>query len=221
MFHGKHPVEAIDRTAAWVGLKLEPAQRGRLERYAAWLGEEAIPAGGIGPQEADRLVERHVADALSFAVGWKRPPRTLLDVGSGVGLPGIPLAIVLPGTRVTLVDRAERRCRLARRAVRVLQLGNVEVVQRDVRHLHGRWEAVVARAVFDPAGTLDVVAPVLSDEGVAIIGLSRASHPQDLPPAPVGTVVDLLAVPAGVLDTPAWLLRMTATRHDRPGSALN
>lgn len=216
MFPVKHAGEKLEKVATRVGLVLDGAQRSSLLAYAEWLEAEAIPAGGVGPQEHDRLVDRHVADALVFATGWDEAPRSLLDVGSGVGLPGIPLAITHPGTSVTLLDRSERRCRLARRAVRVLGLGNVEVVNGDISRTKGVWDAVVYRASLEPAEALEAALPVLADGGVVIVGLSRSSAPTGLPAPPQGASIDLLEIESGVLDSPAWLLRMTRTNRPEP-----
>ncbi|MEN8233410.1 MAG: RsmG family class I SAM-dependent methyltransferase [Actinomycetota bacterium] len=207
----KHLGDAFDRVALWAGLTLCPQQRDRLAQYVEWLDTEAIPAGGVGPHERERLLDRHVADSLTFAAGWVGSPTTLLDIGSGVGLPGIPLAIAHPETSVTLLDRAERRCRLARRAVRVLGLDNVAVLSADAQSLDGVWDVIVFRASLEPEEALQMAAPLLSENGCAVIGLSRLSRPGRLPPAPEGTTLDLLEVPVGVLDSPAWLLRMTRT----------
>ena len=96
MFHGKHAVASLERAAAWAGITLDPAKRDLLAEFAVWLAGEGAEAGGIGPAETDRIIDRHIADALTFAAAWEAAPGQALDVGSGVGLPGIPLAIALP-----------------------------------------------------------------------------------------------------------------------------
>lgn len=196
----------IERAADWAGVRLEPAQRRLLEKYRDWLREEAIPAGGLGPNEADRLDQRHLADSLLFAGGWRReaPPSSVLDLGSGVGLPGIPLAIIWPQSRVTLLDRAGRRVQLARRAVRVLGLQGVAVVQGEAEA--GDWQAqlVVARAVSDPATVLAWARRVLEPGGVAVVG---GSH-QEVPAVLVGE--EIIEIPAEILDHRIWLRIMAA-----------
>ena len=211
MFHGKHVAAGLDRAATWAGVPLDPSKRGQLSDFAAWLASEGAEAGGIGPGETDRIVDRHVADSLTFAAAWADVPAQVLDVGAGVGLPGIPLAICYPATTFTLLDRSERRCVLARRAVRVHGLQNVVVEQRDVDQLRSRWPAIVFRASLRPDRALAVAAPRLAPGGYAVVGLSRSAEPSSLPDAPPGTVVDVLSTGVGVLDSPAWLLRMTRT----------
>lgn len=211
MFHGKHAVASLERAAAWAGITLDPAKRGLLAEFAVWLAGEGAEAGGIGPGESDRIVDRHIADALTFAAAWGVAPDRALDVGSGVGLPGIPLAIAFPASEFTLLDRSGRRCVLARRAARVLGLQNVSVEQADIDQVYGHWPAILFRASLKPERALAVAAPRLHSGGCAVVGLSRRSEPSSLPDAPPGTVVDLLSTGSGVLDSPAWLLRMKRT----------
>jgi len=128
-----------------------------------------------------------------------------------VGLPGIPLAIALPETEVVLLDRSGRRCRLARRAIRVLGLPNVAVEQRDAAEVVSEWPVIVFRASFAPERALTVAAPRLGPSGCAVIGLSRSAEPANRPQPPAGTTLEVLRVEPGVLDSAAWLLRMTRT----------
>ena len=211
MFHGKHVDARLNRAAAWAGLELDAAKRRLLCEFGAWLAREGIAAGGIGPGEAPRMIDRHVADSLVFAGGWNAAPARVLDVGAGVGLPGIPLAIALPETAFTLLDRSQRRCVLARRAIRVLGLHNVTVEQLDVDRLATAWPAMVFRASLAPERALVAAAPLLEPLGCAVVGLSRSAAPGQVPDPPAGTVLDLLHAEPGVLDSEAWLLRMTRT----------
>ncbi len=211
--------QRAEAAAAWAGWSLSRQQGEALARYARWLRAEAIPAGALGPAEGARLWERHLGDALLFAVGWRgeAPPRTLLDAGSGVGLPGIPLAVLWGDTEVVLLDRSERRARLARRAVRSLRLPNVEVRRADLATVAPGWHGVVMRAVLSPPAALPAVARLLAAGGRAVVGLSRRSPPEAAAAGlgewaqQPGTRVRVLEVPAVLLDAPAWLLIMCRT----------
>lgn len=205
MKHRAADEQAFERAAIWAGLVLRPYQRERLLLFAAWLRDEAIPAGGLGPHEADRILTRHISDSLVFAAGWTEgpPPDRLVDVGTGVGLPGIPLAISWPDIDVTLLDSSQRRGDLARRAVRILKLPRVEVRTADIRRVSERWPGVVMRAVFKPQEAAQIAHRLLEAGGRAVLGLrgDRTTWPC-LP----GRVVD---VPPGILDEPGSLLIMS------------
>ena len=146
MFHGKHPDDQLDRAARWAGLHLGPPERRALDDFGRWLADEGVESGGVGPIEGPRIVDRHLADSLVFAGVWGATPSRVLDVGSGVGLPGIPLAITHPLTDVTLLDRSGRRCRLARRVVRILGLSTITNINDPDNPLPATVEDIIAVA---------------------------------------------------------------------------
>jgi 16S rRNA (guanine527-N7)-methyltransferase len=209
-------VEVARRAAEWAGVSLSRKQESQLTTYATWLLEEAIPAGGLGPREGGRLWDRHIADSLAFAVAWRdRPaPREILDVGSGVGLPGIPLGILWPDTLVTTLDRGGRRIRLLRRATRIVGLVNIEVAQGDVFAVADEWQSVVYRGAVKAPEAVGLSARLLEVGGTAVLGLSRRPEaPNDgkdlvnLADA-LGLQGEVVEVPAEVLDATAWLFIM-------------
>jgi 16S rRNA (guanine527-N7)-methyltransferase len=195
-------MDAIEAAAGWAGVTLSPEALDRLAAFSRWLVDEAIPAGGLGPGEASRIDSRHVADSLTLAWAWRRRShRSIIDLGSGVGLPGIPLAITHPDSRVTLVDSAARRCRLAQRAIRVLGLGNVDVRQGDIRRPVAHAEVVVSRAVMPPGRLAGILAGWLEPGGIGVIAATVGDPP-------VVTGLDVVEVPGEVLDRRQWLLIM-------------
>ncbi|HJR91601.1 MAG TPA: RsmG family class I SAM-dependent methyltransferase [Acidimicrobiia bacterium] len=192
------------RVSDWTGWELDGQQLLLLRRYADWLVSEAIPAGGLGPNEGERVIERHVADALLFSAGWSPPgpPTRVVDLGSGVGLPGIPLAILWGDAEVILIERSGRRADLLRRAARVLGLANVAVRAEDAARVELEADLVVARAAADPGLVFEWGARLIRPGGRIVIG---GSHVE--PPVPMEGEV-IRAVPAGILDHPAWLRMM-------------
>jgi 16S rRNA (guanine527-N7)-methyltransferase len=211
-------VDLARRAASWTGRELNHRQAGLLEEYAAWLRTEALPAGGLGPREGDRIWSRHLADSLLFAVGWPGDsPTEILDVGTGVGLPGIPLSILWPETRVTLLDRGGRRVRLLYRAVGVLGLPNVIIAQGDAFAVADEWAGLVARGALRAPEMVGLSARLLSPGGCAVLGLSRQATPPERTRDLIGVAealgleAALAEVPAEILDGPAWLLIMRAS----------
>ena len=196
-FHVEH-LEPIRLLASEFGVILDDAQLRALDRYATWLVAEATMAGGIGPNEADTVIDRHLLDSLSFLAPLDSPPGSLLDVGSGVGLPGIPLAIALPETDVVLVDRSGRRCTLLNRAIRVLDLENAEVVQADVSEVR-RWaDVVVSRASLPPSELLPHLRRLTN---LGIVAGSTRSEPRL-------EGYQAMKIESRYLEIPRWLLIM-------------
>ncbi|HSM43503.1 MAG TPA: RsmG family class I SAM-dependent methyltransferase [Acidimicrobiia bacterium] len=188
------------RAAEYAGLELDPGQREQMSRFRRWLAEEGIKAGGLGPGEESRLERRHLADSILFASQLDSVDE-VWDLGSGVGLPGIPLAISMPSTGFVLVDRSGRRVDLTRRAVRVLGLENCQVVAGEIENLGGPLPALVSRASLPPPQLGEVASRVLAPGGVAVVGGSWREAPRH----PGWTTIE---IPPDVLDQPIWLLIM-------------
>lgn len=198
--------------ARWAGLEIGSGQLDVLERYAGWLRTEALPAGGMGPAEATRLWSRHLADSLAFAKILPDPLATLVDVGSGVGLPGIPLAVALRHTKVILLDRSMKRSDLASRAVHILGLENVTVINGEPDSLLTAVEALAFRASLSIGDAARVVKRHGTRAGVGAMGLSRdqaldRTAIYDLLAAE-GLVGRVIEGPTDILDSSSWLLRM-------------
>ena len=118
------------------------------ERYARLLAGPAVARGLIGPHEVPRLWERHLLN--SAAVAELVPhPGSLVDLGSGAGLPGIVLALLLPDVAVTLLEPMLRRVRFLEECVHDLGLENTQVCRGRAEDLAGQLAAdvVTARAV--------------------------------------------------------------------------
>lgn len=123
---------------------------GLIERYAAALAGAGVERGLIGPREVDRIWDRHILNsaALSELVG---PDDRVADIGSGAGLPGIPLALARPDLQVTLIEPLMRRSEFLREVVDELRI-DVAVVrgraeEPGVRNQLGETDVVVSRAV--------------------------------------------------------------------------
>lgn len=187
--------------ATATGFTLDDHQLRLLEEYRAWLLEEAIPAGGLGRKEGSRISDRHIGDSLCFAWPFSHRPSALIDLGSGVGLPGIPLAVLWPDTAVTLIDRSGKRVDLARRAARVLGLDNVEAVEEDIETTEMSSTAVVTRAAIPPERLMRQLSRLVRPGGMAIAGGSWTERPE-------AEGWETVEIPPEMLDRPVWLLIM-------------
>ncbi|WP_026928726.1 16S rRNA (guanine(527)-N(7))-methyltransferase RsmG [Glycomyces tenuis] len=124
------------------------------EDYVGLLSTAGIERGLIGPREVPRLWGRHVLN--SAVIGELiDPDADVIDVGSGAGLPGIPLALARPDVWVTLVEPMQRRVDFLEEVVEALGIDNAEVLRARAEEVDpkGRADAVVSRAVA-PLGKL-------------------------------------------------------------------
>ena len=98
------------------GERLQTAQR-----YADFLATAGVDRGLIGPREAYRIWDRHILNSAALGE-LVLPGERIADIGSGAGLPGIPLALVRPDVQVTLIEPMQRRCEFLTEVVDALGL---------------------------------------------------------------------------------------------------
>jgi 16S rRNA (guanine527-N7)-methyltransferase len=128
---------------------------------------EAVRLGFLGPREEERLWERHLNDALGLAtIRRPKPEERWADLGSGAGLPGLPLAVVHRATSFTLVDAQRRRVEWVAAIAAKLGLTNVAVVHARLED-YGRGPA---RQSFD-VGTARALGPlpVVAELGLPLL----------------------------------------------------
>jgi len=110
------------------------------------------------------MVTRHLLDSLAIAPYVSGA--SLVDLGTGPGLPGIPLAIAAPERAVTLVDSNGKKVRFLREAVRSLKLGNARAVEGRVEAVKGQFDCITARAFASLADMLGWGGHLLAPGGV-------------------------------------------------------
>lgn len=147
------------------------------ERYAELLTTTGTERGLLGPREAERVWERHL---LNCAVVSELVPAgaTVVDVGSGAGLPGLPLAIARPDLTVRLVEPQLRRTNWLDVVVQALNLADrVSVVRSRAEHLGaGTADVVTSRAVAPLSALLPMSARLCVDHGLVLAIKGRAAH---------------------------------------------
>ncbi|MEV0647938.1 16S rRNA (guanine(527)-N(7))-methyltransferase RsmG [Phytomonospora sp. NPDC050363] len=180
--------------------------------YAELLATDGVERGLIGPREVPRLWERHM---LNCAVLSEVVPEgvAVIDVGSGAGLPGIPLAIVRPDVEVMLVEPMLRRTTFLEEAVAALGLTNVSVFRGRAEECEVAAPVVTARAV----ASLDKLArwcmPLVARGGelLAMKGSSAADEVAEHAKAvrkAGGAEAEVLTCGAGLLEVPTTVVRV-------------
>jgi 16S rRNA (guanine527-N7)-methyltransferase len=167
-------LELLEAQAAAWGVCLNDGRLDRLERYARLLASYK-KANVIGNRDLDRILLDHVLDSLSCFLHeplWEAG--RLADVGSGGGLPGIPISIVRPDLRTTLIESTGKKTDFLRHAAEQLALRNLEVVNARVEDLgrtqgqRGVYDIVTIRAVARLSVVAEYCVPLLEVGGQAI-----------------------------------------------------
>ncbi len=149
MFHVKH-VSPLAASPPHIAVEIFGPRIDLAGRYAELLAGPGVQRGLLGPREVGRLWERHLLNSAAIAELLDSGEK-VVDLGSGAGLPGIPLALARPDLRVTLIEPLLRRSNFLSEVVEALQLpvdvvrGRAEEVR--VRERVAGSDAVVSRAV--------------------------------------------------------------------------
>ncbi|MEQ8496376.1 MAG: 16S rRNA (guanine(527)-N(7))-methyltransferase RsmG [Gammaproteobacteria bacterium] len=194
---GAGVVRLLADAAAAFGLNLDDLQHERLLRYADLVVKWGQLTNLTGARDVTAFTREHIVDSLSIVPHVGRG--SLLDVGSGAGLPGVVLAVVRPELAVTLLEPRQRRARFLTQVRIELALDNVEVrAQRiEALPLTAHYETIVSRAFASLVAYVDVAWPHLAPGG-RLLAMKGEVDATDLAAAErrAGTAtVSVLAVP--------------------------
>jgi 16S rRNA (guanine527-N7)-methyltransferase len=155
--------------AVALGVELDQGQITKLVQFAELLRRWNTTFNLVSRRDIHRLIARHLLDALSLAPRLRG--RRVLDLGTGAGLPGIPLAIARPALQFVLVDRSERRIRFVQQTCIEVGLANVESSAQDFASFRSAaaFDTVVSRAVAKPPLLWRVASNLLATDGVALL----------------------------------------------------
>jgi 16S rRNA (guanine527-N7)-methyltransferase len=175
-----------DLEAGLHALGLEPALATPLLAYLALLARWNATYNLTAIRDPREMLAKHLLDSLAMQA-YLDGIGSLADLGTGPGLPGIPLAIARPGLRVTLVESNGKKARFLREAVRQLQLANVEVAESRIEAFDapGHFDAITARALASLPLILELGGRLLKPGGRLLA--MKGVRPED----------EIAALPAG------------------------
>jgi 16S rRNA (guanine527-N7)-methyltransferase len=194
----KHPADLsqLQAQAARLGVVLDDERADLMLRYEALLLERGASEGLVSDADLPRLRERHLLDCLRAAVAVRDSDRSSYDLGSGGGLPGIPVAIACPWLTVTLVETRRRRAAFLELAVERLGLPNAPVVVGRIEEIDGHADLAFARALAPPPEAWELAQLVLGAEGRLVYfgGRGLAVQPAAIS-VPGARVLEVLTTP--------------------------
>lgn len=145
-------------------------------------------------RDPHEMVGKHLLDSLAMLPALEHcgvADGALADLGTGAGLPGIPLAIARPGLQVTLVESNGKKARFLREALRTLQLGNARVAESRIEALEepATYDAITARALATLPLIIELGGHLLKPEG-KLLAMKGARPDSEIAALPAGWVVE-------------------------------
>ena len=160
-----------------LGLTLDKEAVEKLIAFAALLGQAGLRFNIISRKNLDwdSLWRRHLMDSLQAVPELLGPH--VVDVGSGSGLPGIPLAIARRDLEVTLLERSARRCDFLRHAKMRLNLDGLNIEEADVRSRwqSGTFDTATARALAKPDRAVSLLLPLVREGGRLVLFVGQGA----------------------------------------------
>ena len=151
-----------------------PTTRAQIERYAEFLATVGIERGLVGPREGDKIWQRHIFNSLPV-ISLIPEGSSVIDIGSGAGLPGIPIALARPDLHVSLIEPLQRRVDFLKEAVEGL---DITVLRGRAQDFTVKADYVTARAVA-PLEKLKSISWHLVKKGGALLAIKGESAPAE------------------------------------------
>jgi len=149
-----------------------------LEAYVDLLLQFNASMNLIGPMGRELIIDELILDSLVPAFIWPAG-KTAVDVGSGAGLPGIPLAVAFPDVRFCLVEPRKKRAQFLKIAAHRLGLNNIEVFEKRIEDMPIRsFDIATSKAVFQPVEFLDMMGPWVNNGGALISMCAADAEPE-------------------------------------------
>jgi 16S rRNA (guanine527-N7)-methyltransferase len=169
-------MEALARNALQLfNIRLTPSQLAALATYERELLEWNAKFNLTALREPASVRTKHFLDSFSCSLAWgSRPPRRLIDVGTGAGFPGLPIKILHPAMALTLIESVGKKAMFCEHLVRLLGLEGVEVIKgraEDVGCMPAhreRYDWAVARAVAEMRVLAEFLLPFVQVGGTAL-----------------------------------------------------
>ena len=172
-----------------LGLDLGGEQKAKLLDFSKALIQWNKRTNLISKSDEGRVFSRHIVDslsAISFLVG-----NSIVDIGSGAGLPGLPLAIACPQKKFTLYERMKKRAHFMQFVIANLGIDNAQVIEGSFEEIASKGESfncVVARGVRGAGALWPIVEPAITKTGRLIVYASTRSFEEELTGKPAGKI---------------------------------
>ena len=184
MFHVKHRRDRFDKfeieeealldqalaALQAYGVEIPAGAAQQLIRFAELVRQANQSTQLVSRRDEGKIIQRHIVESLAVPTAVSFDFENILDLGTGAGFPGVPLAILYPDKQFTLLDSKRKKILFLRRVQKALRLENVHILQSRIEDLEPTtgFDAVLARAVADLRTLWDWARPHVAPSGVML-----------------------------------------------------
>lgn len=192
-----------------VGCDVSKAQHSQIEAYLDLLADWTKKINLIAPSTVPDAAWRHVADSAQLVAHLPSNPSRVVDVGSGAGLPGLVLAVILPQHSYVLVEQDQRKSAFLRTASHALGLQNTQIPAVNVTNIApATADVVIARAYAPLPRLIETTQHLLAEGGVYVL-LKGQAAPAELATCETRFHLTSAMVPSKV-DASGWVVKLSA-----------
>jgi 16S rRNA (guanine527-N7)-methyltransferase len=205
----------LDDGAKQMGVELDESQVEVLWRYGVMLRERNAHVNLTSIVSPEGILTLHMLDSLSIAPHLGEA-RRVIDVGTGGGFPGVPLAVACPNREFTLIDGTQKKIRFVSESVAALDIRNVQAVAARAESFTGEknFDAVVVRAVGTLADVLHNTGKLLAPQGRLLAMKGRAPD-DEVRALPRGWKAEVIPLRVPGLDAERCLVAISRHRASR------
>ncbi len=207
----------LDDGAKQMGIELDESQVEALWRYAHMLRERNEHVNLTSIVSPEGILTLHMLDSLSVAPHLG-DARRIIDVGTGGGFPGVPLAVACPQREFTLIDGTQKKIRFVAETVAALDIRNVQAVAARAENFPGKkdFDVVIVRAVGTLADVLHNAGKLLAPHG-RLLAMNGRAPDDEIKDLPRGWQAEVIRLQVPGLDAERHLV--VISRQRRGGSA--
>lgn len=214
------PAQQLEAGLLTLGLVVSALQQEKLLRYLELLSKWNSAFNLTAVRDPHAMVSRLLLDSLTLAPFINAD--SILDVGSGAGLPGVPLAILYPHKQFVLLDSNGKKTRFLFQVKLALSLDNLDVENNRIEHYQStrQIDIVTCRAFSSLAGTVELLGPLLSNS-TRLLAMKGEDPEQEIADLPAGyTVSRIIPVTVPDIDVVRHIIEIRSTQSESTGGAL-
>ncbi len=151
-----------------INYSISPEAVEKLERFVEMIKKSSLSLNLLSSGEINHIWERHILDSLwPLILGVLEPPCSVLDVGSGAGFPGLPIAISAEGVHVTMIESVGKKARFVERIINNLGLKNADIVNCRIENFKPQktYDYCTSRAFASISKSLPIFSRFINKDG--------------------------------------------------------